>query len=426
MHRVLLDTDALLLEFGRDEVVVAAAIQCIDAVRAGRQVVATGHVNVASDAFEHHERVSLANAVRRHVGRKAPVKGRGLTGRIEASRTTDVVSIDLGNLGSPFRRLVLHLLAQRVEAVAPLLDEVMVVEVLFDNHVDHRQRDGGVGAGTRLDIVLGTRAHPGDARVDVDELRAAFLHAVDKPVPEETVGIGLDGIAAPLEDDLGELVLRIVVAARIVLTAVNDGRTAHNAYGSRATRQIARVAREEAATEVRALECGVLEQRNLPHDVAAGALKGDDRFGADFIPRSADMLLDHVVRLVPGNLLPLVLAALAHALQGVTQAGRVVDGLVDHVQAAHAQTAAAELVVRVALDVVDLAVLHVEQHAAPLVAARACPLHVAVDVEFPFLPVLFLAIEILVELHLLALSPFRWEPSPGPLPGMKYRKRELG
>ena len=425
MHRVLLDTDALLLEFGRDEVVVAAAIQCIDAVGAGRQVVATGHVNVAGDAFEHHERVSLANAVRRHVGRKAPVEGRGLTGRIEASRTTDVVSIDLGNLGSPFRRLVLHFLTQRVEAVAPLLDEVMVVEVLFDNHVDHRQRDGCVGAGARLDIVLGARSHPGDARVDVDELRAAFLHAVDEPVAEETVGVGLDGIAAPLEDNLGELVLGIVVATRIVLAAVNDGGAAHDAHGSRAARQVARVAGEEAAAEVRALEGRVLEQGDLPHDVAASALKGDDGLRADFIPRSADMLFDHVVRLVPGNLLPLVLAALAHALQGVAQASRVVDGLVDHVQAAHAQTAAAELVVRVALDVVDLAILHVEQHAATLVAAGARPLHVAVDVELPFLPMLFLAIEILVELHLLALSPFRWGPSPGPLPGMKYRKREM-
>ena len=93
---------------------------------------------------------------------------------------------------------------------------------------------------------------------------------------------------------------------------------------------------------------------------------------------------------------------------------RVVDGFVDHVQAAHAQTAAAELIIGVALDVVDLTVLDVEQHAATFVAARSRPLHVAVNVELPFLPVLFLAIEILVELHLLALSPPRWRPPSGP------------
>ena len=98
------------------------------------------------------------------------MEGRGLAGRVETGGTADILGIDPGDLGSPFGGLVLHLITQRIKAVAPVLDEIVIVEVLLDDHVDHGHRNGSVGAGTGLDVVLGTRAHPSNARVDVDEL----------------------------------------------------------------------------------------------------------------------------------------------------------------------------------------------------------------------------------------------------------------
>ena len=98
-------------------------------------------------------------------------------------------------------------------------------------------------------------------------------------------------------------------------------------------------------------------------------------------------LLDNlVVGLVPGDALPLVLAALAGATQGPLQAVGMVDGL-HHVKAAHAQLAAVERGQRVALDAGELALLvDVEQHAAAVVATRGRPVVGTGDGEVTLLP----------------------------------------
>ena len=74
-------------------------------------------------------------------------------------------------------------------------------------------------------------------------------------------------------------------------------------------------------------------------DVAAGALGEDDGLGAVLLLHVHELLGDEVVRLIPGDALPLVLAAvLGIALHGIQQAVLVVRDL-GNVQAAHAQAA---------------------------------------------------------------------------------------
>ena len=72
-------------------------------------------------------------------------------------------------------------LGQLVEAETPLVDEVVVVEILGDDDVQHCQRNGRIAARTYAHVDLCTSCQVVYARVDDDDLRAA-LHAVDNPV----------------------------------------------------------------------------------------------------------------------------------------------------------------------------------------------------------------------------------------------------
>ena len=73
--------------------------------------------------------------------------------------------------------------------------------------------------------------------------------------------------------------------------------------------------------------------------------------------------LDLVVGLVPTDALPLVLASLAGAAQGVLQTVGIVDGLVKR-QAPDAQFAVRARIQRVALNALYFAVLGIDQDAA--------------------------------------------------------------
>ena len=243
---------------------------------------------------------------------------------------------------------------------------------------------------------LGLGREPRAGRVEHEQLRAAFLHDVDDPVAEEAVAVGDEGVVAHDEHVLGEHVLGIGEALLEVLRAVGHEEVAHEAVADGRARQVARVAGEEAKHEVRAAEAGIAQIRGLPADVAAGALHGNDGLGAVLFPNGLHMLDDIVVGLVPRDALPLVLATLAHALQGVLQAIGMIERLHD-VQAAHAQTALVVGAQRVAFDLLHLAVLGVVQNGATVVAARRGPHVRARDRVFAFLPLPVCFVDVLVD-----------------------------
>ena len=96
----------------------------------------------------------------------------------------------------------LHALLQLVEAVAPLLDVIVVDEVLVDEHVQDGQAKRGVGAGDELEHLVGAAGKPVHAGVDHDELRAA-LHKLDERMAPQSVGVRLQRLFAQAEHVIG-------------------------------------------------------------------------------------------------------------------------------------------------------------------------------------------------------------------------------
>lgn len=87
-------------------------------------------------------------------------------------------------LDGVFRRTLFQL----VKAVAPFLDELMIVEVFLDDHVDHAEGECRVGAGADLQEEVGLLGNLAEAGVDDDELRAALLHVAQGPLPIQKLG----------------------------------------------------------------------------------------------------------------------------------------------------------------------------------------------------------------------------------------------
>ena len=117
----------------------------------------------------------------------------------------------------------------------------------------------------------------------------------------------------------------------------------------------------------------------MPHGVTAGTGQGDDALGPDsvvvVVNGLADLrvgVLEPVEGLFPRDALPLVLALFAVAEERPLEAVVVVDVL-DHVQAAQAQTSLVVPEVGVALDLLELAVFDVREHAAAVVTPRSGP-----------------------------------------------------
>ena len=283
-------------------------------------------------------------------------------------RPDDVFHGDLADLGGALRGPLLHMLGYDVEARGPLFHELVVVQVFVDDDVQPGAGQRRVGAGTDGQPVFRASAPPGQTWVDRDDL-GAHLDALHQPVADVAVGVGGQRLVAPHHQHLGRTELVGHVAVGMPLRGVDDGEVAHGSDAAAGARQVARIAREADVRHVRRLEGSLEEVVQLPHRAARRALRAQDGLGAVLFPHLARLALNDVVRLVPRDALPLVLATLTGALHGVLQTVRVVDGL-DTVQAAHAQTTVRARIQRVALDELHLAVLHVVQQTARAVTAR--------------------------------------------------------
>ena len=260
---------------------------------------------------------------------------------------------------------------QLVEAVGPALDEVVVVEVLVNDDLDHRKGERGVGAGAQLQMDVSVSSQPGDARLDGDEL-AAELHGVGDPMAHEEVRVGDGGVAAPNDGALRARPLGIVVAQRGELREVGDQHAAVGHDHERQAGEVARGAGEEAVL-VRAAE-RVRHTADLPLVVASGAAQAVDGVAAVGHRDAAEFLVAGFKRFVPRDALPLVLATLASALHRVENAVGVELDLLES-EAARAEGAAVVRIVRVAFALDEAAglLVGVHEHAAALVAARCRP-----------------------------------------------------
>ena len=311
--------------------------------RAGHAV-AAGNLEVAGDGA--HELTGLrAGRGRRSelVPRAAPLDAAGLGGRVHASSLADVLRVEPGDGGSPFRRVRSHVLTQLLEAVAPLVDEVEVVEELVDDDVEHRERERGVRARSQRQPQVCLAGGFGETRVDVDDLHARKLK----------VSVAVHGgqrrcsrVHAPKDQALR--------SAQVGLERrpAGDDRLGHKRRDPAQKCVVETVRRAEL----------VQEATTRPVIGAGRAASGGNRLSARLGLDLVESLGDLFDRLIVRDLLPLVLALLASALERVVDAGGMVD-VQKRARSAAAQTTLV-VVIGIAFDLDYVAVLDIGKDTA--------------------------------------------------------------
>ena len=292
-------------------------------------------------------------------------------------------------------------LDQVLETIGPSLGPLVVIEILVDDDIEECQGQGAVSARADLKPDLGLGGQPGQSRVDNDELRA-HAHEVDEPVTHEAVGVGCQRLVCPDDDDLRLGPLSVLIAVRMQLCVVKDPAVAFLQEVGGHARLVAGVGREEAEGHVRGTERSAEDHSALPHCVTTGTGKRNNAFGPDAAELVPDNLaavvegfLDEIESLIPGDALPLVGALLAIEKQRPLQAVMVVD-LLNHVDAAQAQTTLAVREVGVALNPRQLAVNSVGENTTTVVATRTRPDRGAGDFMSIFKPTPICLIQIFV------------------------------
>ena len=350
--RVLLDAQNLGLKLGTEVVPTEAELEAVVDIA---DELATGNVDVAGDGLQREDAVTGLNAVGLLVDSEAPCDLGRLGGRVNASCLDDFLGGDAADLSSLLGGHGLHALSELVEAIAPLLDEVVIVEILGDDDVEHSHTESSVGAGTQTQVPVGTGGNPVDARVDAHELGAA-AHHVDGSVAEQTVAVGGQGLLAPEHDQLRQGEHRIVVTTGQTACIVHLGiGGAENVGGASTARDVAGVAGLGVAV-VRGTEARMGVCRKHRTTLAAGAAHDEDGLSAVVLLVVGDLLGDGIVSLVPSDALPLVqTAVLAGTLHRIQNTIRVID-IVTNGKAADAETTVGDRMVLVALDLDELAV----------------------------------------------------------------------
>ena len=186
-------------------------------------------------------------------------------------------------------------------------------------------------------------------------------------VPSE---LATTGVVAPDEHVLGGRPARIVVAVGEELGVVADEQAARLQRRAEDAGSVARLAGKEPGAVVGSAEV-LRHEGAVSVDVAAGALRDPDGFGAVGLDDLLHLALDDVVGFFPRDALERVLAAVfLGTLHGIAQTVLVVEHFLEG-QAPRAQPALVVRVFGVAFDLFQHAVLHVHEHAAVVMATRA-------------------------------------------------------
>ena len=140
---------------------------------------------------------------RRHVSSRlvdtAPRHERRRLGAPEpARRSAHVISRYAAELGDVLGRVARYVGSELVEAMAPLLHEIAVVQALGDDHVRESERKGAIRARLRRDPQIGAGCGLGVARIDHHERRVRLPDAANRLPPERIVR--LSRVRSPDED----------------------------------------------------------------------------------------------------------------------------------------------------------------------------------------------------------------------------------
>ena len=218
-HGIVVPADALGLLFGGKHVEVGrtALVEMVGR-EYGRH--GAGLIDIARNRDEVDDGMGGREAVLRLVYGKAPLHSRAVGLREHAGSFDDLLLGDPGDLGGARRRHFLHAFRQFFEAERPFLHEIMIIEVFLDDDVQHGHCERRVSAGPNAHVNLRAGGQVGKARVDGYQLGAA-LHAVDDPVPEESIGVGVERIVAPKNENFGSRPFLAVVAVGEPLRAID-------------------------------------------------------------------------------------------------------------------------------------------------------------------------------------------------------------
>ena len=210
---------------------------------------------------------------------------------------------------------------------------------------------------------------------------------------EEAVTVGRKGLLAPEHDELGKLEHRVVIASGQATGVVHLGvGCAHDVGRTRNARDVAGITGLRVASVGGAQACVCIGGKHGA-TLTTGTAHNQDGLGTILVLEVLHLLGDGVICLVPGDALPLVLAAvLAGALHGIQDAIRIVDVVADG-QAADTEAAVGDGVVLIALDAHELTIgVHVGLDAASgRMASRRRPRATAGDGEAVFFEAPWLA-----------------------------------
>ena len=161
VHRGDVIPEALSAHVHVEVLEIAAKVGEVHAVGFARKVIAARLVYVSADGVEGHEAMGLGDAVHAHVRREAPLKRAWLRHGEHAGGVLDVLCIDPRDFGRLLRRHVLDALRKLIEAVCPVVDEFVIVQILLNNHVRHCHRNRRIDARARLNPDVGAGSKPG-------------------------------------------------------------------------------------------------------------------------------------------------------------------------------------------------------------------------------------------------------------------------
>ena len=283
--------------------------------------------------------------------------GHGLDGAHELGNLLDLRGGDASDLLSPLEAAVGHGCGQLVEAVAPVVHEVVVVEVVGDDVVQDRHGKGAVSAGAHGHPDVGVRGQGVAHRADVDGL-GALLHGVETAVGVALVNAGVLGVVAPVDNELGlaELAGHGLVALGVRRAAERDQVGEHALRVADGGVHVVGRAVNVEETAAQRTENSVELRRKDAVGLGAVLLLLLEQLGGDLLNR-----------LLPRDALELALALLTRALHRVLETRGRVHDLHGRVALGAQRAAAAAPVVAglwVALDVGPAAVLDVAQRGA--------------------------------------------------------------
>ena len=351
-HLVLVGADLLGTHLD-GQTVVGLELLVGDVSRGTGHAVATGAIEVAADGTQDRTGMHAGTCrAAELIPGATPLDVAGTVGRVHAGGLTDELGIEPGEGRSPLRRVGLDVVAQLVKALAPLVDEVHVINELVHDDVDHGHGQGRVGTRTQRQPEIRVRGGLGVTRVDDDELQAICALQIGVAVH---AGHGRrTGIEAPQDDALGRAEVGLERGPAV------DGGLDHEGRDPAQQGVVEAVGRSEQVEEA------------APRPVIGtqGTGGGGDCLCTGLFLDLVDLGGNLGQGLIPGDALPLVLALLARALHRVVDARRIVHERVGLVTAS-AQATGVGGMVRIAFGVDELAVLDVSQNAAVLMAEIA-------------------------------------------------------